>query len=377
MRIAIIADLHLGYGRFYADSFEQARRALAEAVKRADLILVAGDIFDAKVPKMEVLSEAIRMFRSASGKRVPIAAIHGTHERRSRGSSNPVQLLAEAGLFTDVHNSSAIFELDGEKVAVHGMGGVPEQYVTNALEACSPKPVEGAFNIFMFHQNIRELVPAPDALGIEQLPPGFDLYVCGHMHARTVLEADGKLLLIPGSTVVTQMRGEEQGEKGFVMFDTKTRKHEFVPIKTRPFVMADIKFENAGISEIAQKCEKTISGIVGKNGPDMPAIRLVLGGSLSKGLMPSDVDVSHLAERSDAIVFIDKEFSSSDMQTAINKLRELRARKSSARELGAERLAEKLKAAGFKLEAEWILDALADGKGDEVVKMLSGKERSR
>ncbi|MCL5680127.1 MAG: metallophosphoesterase, partial [Candidatus Marsarchaeota archaeon] len=63
MKVAIISDLHIGYERFYDDAYEQAREALLEASKVADIILLPGDVFDKRAPKPEVIAQALGIFR--------------------------------------------------------------------------------------------------------------------------------------------------------------------------------------------------------------------------------------------------------------------------------------------------------------------------
>jgi len=120
---------------------------------------------------------------------LPIAAIHGTHERRTKESVNPIQLLESMGYLINAHANAVIFEkeINGavERVAVHGLGGVPDSYAKEAIKAINYKPVPNAFNIFVFHQTVKEFVPVDlDVMSIEDLPIGFDLYLCGHIHKR-------------------------------------------------------------------------------------------------------------------------------------------------------------------------------------------------
>ncbi|MCX8205674.1 MAG: metallophosphoesterase family protein [Candidatus Micrarchaeota archaeon] len=237
MRIAILGDFHFGYDRFYDDSFIQAARALKAACDSADLILVAGDIFDERVPKQETIARAFEVFSQATK---PVLVIAGTHERRPQGFVNPVELLCKAGFAQSCHARSCIFESNGEKVAVYGLAGVPEEYAKAAIEKLAPTPVEGAFNIFMFHQNVKDLMPAVEhGLATEDLPKGFGLYVCGHLHKNYELRKDGVHLLVPGSTVLTQLRREEV-RKGFYLYDTAKREATFVPIDTRPFIYREL-----------------------------------------------------------------------------------------------------------------------------------------
>ncbi|EQD59621.1 metallophosphoesterase, partial [mine drainage metagenome] len=75
---------------------------------------------------------------------------------------------------------------------------------------------------FMLHQSIYEILPFDESfMHYDDLPKGFDLYVCGHIHSRVKATVNGKLFLIPGSTVLTQLKEGEQERKGFILFDTK------------------------------------------------------------------------------------------------------------------------------------------------------------
>ncbi|MGC8923696.1 MAG: DNA repair exonuclease [Candidatus Micrarchaeia archaeon] len=254
MKIAILGDFHFGYDRFYEDSFVQAERALMKAQDIADVILVAGDIFDSRTPKQEVIAQVFEIFNKLHKK---VIVIHGTHERRPQGFTNPVELLCKAGYAESCHLRHIVFEKDGEKVAVYGIAGVPEEYAKVAIERAQPKPFEGAFNIFMFHQNLKELMQVVEhGLYIDDLPAGFDLYIDGHIHKNLEIKKSGRHLLVPGSTVVTQVRKEES-VKGFYLFDTRERSATFVSIVTRPILHLLIKKENS--TPLKQKIDEELS----------------------------------------------------------------------------------------------------------------------
>jgi DNA repair exonuclease SbcCD nuclease subunit len=161
MKIAIIADTHLGYSRFEEDAFIQAERAFLDASEKADLILFAGDIFDTKVPRLETLNQAISIFTKVKEAGKPVIAIHGNHERRSKEMINAAKLLDNANLITHVHGESELFELDGEKIQVFGLGNVPEEYAEVALKKSMEKftPQENTFKILLIHQTIKEIIP--------------------------------------------------------------------------------------------------------------------------------------------------------------------------------------------------------------------------
>lgn len=246
MRIAVISDQHFGFdwnGERQDDPFRNCREAF-EAARDADLILLPGDLFDTKVPKQEVLARAIDLFSifdettssvtidaehsdtTASFRGTPIVAIHGTHERRTADHVNPVELLEKMGYLVHLHNERIVFEQDNERVAIHGMSGVPERYAPQVLDRFGPQPIDGAFNLLMLHQSIDQLVytdPDHETLSLERLPEGFDYIVNGHIHWRNLeLKDDDKPVILPGSTITTQLNQiEAERDKGFLWIDTE------------------------------------------------------------------------------------------------------------------------------------------------------------
>jgi len=71
-------------------------------------------------------------------------------------------------------------------------------------------------NVFMIHQTFRELIPdvRQDAISYANLPPGFSIYILGHIHWRVEDKhpfTDAPII-VPGSTIRTQLRKiEAQG----------------------------------------------------------------------------------------------------------------------------------------------------------------------
>lgn len=390
VKIAIVSDFHLGYLRFEQDAFEQAREAFAKAIELGDVIILAGDLFDSKIPNPETLSQAFQIFAQAKKKEwkakklegscaLPIVCVHGTHERRGREFVNPIQTLEAAGFLNNAHEGKIVFELDGETLAVQGMGGVPDDYAKAALEKKNFTPAQNAFNVFVFHQTLSELVPAAkDSPSVEDLPEGFDLYACGHFHARKEISFGGKRLAIPGSTVVTQMKKEEEEAKGFYLLDTKTKKTEFVPINSRQFRFLELKLEVATLEEARKKIMSEIEHVLAVLKPN-PIIRLKVSGTLAKGLEPSNLQTSAIEREFSgrAHVEIDKQMDSSSLKEKIDFLRSVRGQKSTVREMGLAVLKEKLKAAGSGLkpeQAEELFDSLCEGHEQALKKLVKERE---
>jgi DNA repair exonuclease len=368
MKIAIVSDLHIGYERFKEDAQRQASSAIEAATAMADAIIIPGDVFDKRAPPPDVIAKGIEIFRDAGRKGslsgrvvgfignrkiytdVPIVAIPGTHERTSAERENVLQLLGLAGLIVDTSEATTIIGKGGEKVAVYGLGGLSEERVKDKLKELDPKPVEGAFNIFMFHQSIYELLPfSDDFLRMDDLPTGFDLYVNGHIHNRVETTAHGKELLIPGSTVLTQLKEGEQEEKGFILFDTATGKHTFVPTGSRRFVVKRIEAEEATPESVGRLCETALeSAMSGAN--DNPVIKLYVSGKIAGGFTITDMPIHNVVRRYSDRAYIEVDSSglrSDEMQEDIENLRDSKIGELSIRELGESILFSRLKEVGF------------------------------
>jgi DNA repair exonuclease SbcCD nuclease subunit len=361
MKIAILSDFHLGYARFEEDSYVQAARAVDGASSKSDLILCAGDIFDVKIPKLETLKRAVEIFKSAT---VPVWAIHGNHERRARDMVNPVQLLAASTGIRLLHGESASFEKGGEKVQVLGMGSVPEEYAQEALKKTMERfrKEEGAFEILMIHQSIRELVPGgKDELSLDDLEGlPFDLIVNGHIH-ETITKLGGKFL-IPGSTVITQLKKDETAPKGYFIYDTKTRTHEFVPIESRDFFYEVLEFEKAGELDVRQRVRLTI-GRIRKDHPDS-IIAIKIDGTLKEGLAGADIKL----EAHDG-VFIDNRLNVESLGAKLEKIRSSREASLSLREMALRELREKTKGKITLFDGAELFDRLLAGP-DETLEYL-------
>ena len=385
MKIAFTGDFHFGFSN---DAAVQAQRALLDAASNADVIVCGGDLFDTRIPRQETLDEALNIFsktksamkygnvgifEQTGGKQEPISgfspiiAIHGTHERRSRGLVNPVQLLDSAKAFINIHGRKIVIEKGGERVCFQGLGGVPEEFARIALKKMDFQPMNGAFNVFVFHQSFEEAIAyGGDTLSAADLPSGFDLYIDGHIHWAQDIDADGKRILLPGSTVVTQMRKKEAAPKIYLLFDTTTGKCESVEIKTRPFVFLEADAGNAASpSDAISKAHAELSKIDIAKFAEKPLVKLKVIGTLAKGFSSSDVDLSPLLKEfsSGMLLYIDRDIESADLSKNIAATRQAQSEAKSVRELTISLLLEALKKRGIdydSAELESLFDALSD-----------------
>jgi DNA repair exonuclease SbcCD nuclease subunit len=389
MILGIFSDSHLGFGS--DDRFDEAFNRFKESIRifkenNADYLLHAGDLFDEAVPEQEVWKRAFECFNENSGafatlnkcqlslggkvcvKGIPIIAIHGTHEFRGKDFTNAISILEEANCLVHLHGGFVELEKNGEKVFVHGMGGIPEKHAKDALMQYSPKPISGGANILLLHQSFKEFLPFDDdemiaTLSLSDLPSGFDLIIDGHLHWYDEQNLDGKRFLLTGSSIFTQMKKlESEREKGVFLFDTKTKKLTFIPFKEqRRLFYAKLNFVDAKpddvISALNLKIEEFRSQF---SGNIKPLIRIKLSGTLAKGYSQSDVSFS-LPDW--AIFSVSKNLSAEAFEKKIQDIKALHMEKKSVGDFGVELLEKnthEAKLGGF--EVRRMFDLLSTGE---------------
>jgi len=361
MKIAIFADTHLGYSRFEEDSYKQAERVITSASEKADLVLCAGDVFDTKVPKLETLKKAVDIFKRV---KTPVFAIYGNHERRAKEFTNPAELLAASTGIRMLNKESAVFEKEGEKVQVFGIGSVPEEHASQVITDAVKdfKKEENAFTIIMIHQSIKELVPgAEEEVSLETLKAlPFDLIVNGHMH-ETIVKLDGRLL-IPGSTVITQLKKNEIAEKGYFLYDTKERKAEFIGIGSRRFFYEELEFKDAGEAEVREKVKELVERIR-KEHPEA-IIALKLNGALKEGLSASDIKVDGYTD-----VYIDNRLNAESLSARLEMIRDIRKENLSVRDIAFKELRKKTEGKISMFDSSEIFEKLLEGS-DEALEYI-------
>lgn len=329
MKIALLADLHLGFGyRRHSrdprrlDSFENAAEALRIATERADVILIAGDIFDRPTADLEVFLRALDIFeipRSRDSgvlvdgkqwKGVPVIAIRGNHDVSADLHRHPVLLLDRAHRLKYINAEQVTLEKDGEKVVVTGAGWVPDKDVSLVRRFFAekvPKPVDGAYNILMLHQPLEGIgrYPGETPLPISDLPAGFDLYHSGHLHWHYQARVSDRWIVIPGSTVRTQLTDREvEDDRAFWILDTETNRLEevFLPNARKGFLRV-VNVDGKGRDEVVSAVVSVVESAIEKNtGKRPPIVKVVLQGSTYDVFDLSEV-VNRYADRAVVRVF--------------------------------------------------------------------------
>lgn len=396
MRISIFSDSHCGFA-YGEERGEDSFDALQEAVEQsrdADLILIAGDLFDARTPRQEVLARTAKILAAEKAQTkakfleiinkekhevsplalrgIPIVAIHGTHERRAKQMINPVQTLEHAGLLMHLHCATAVFEIDGKRVAIHGMSGVPERYAKEILLQWNPKPLESAINILLLHQSIEPYIYSPlepPSLRLEDLPDGFDLYVLGHIHWHDCKKFKSGLLLLPGSIVPTTLHKiESEQEKSVWLYNGANAEQR--PLSSQRKIYYE-DFDYA--SDVKKQMQQKISNILQQPHLKKPIFVAKINGKLEKGasINFSDIESNH----SDKIILnIIKNLQSEEFEEQTELMRLLREQRLSAEEQGLLLLKKNLEQTKCGIRVEEIFDLLVDGNTDAIFNLLTGKQ---
>ncbi len=374
MKVGILSDTHFGFAWGTPredDPFDQAEDALRKLIaEEVDFIILGGDVFNAPAPPPEIWSRAIDVLSVAKEREsgvsaegvnprclegTPIVAIHGTHERRAGGSETALKALEKVGLVIHLHADSVILKKSGEKVAVHGLSGVPERYARTAIKKWSPRPVEGAKNVLLFHQNLFPFIYAGDSsagLKLSDLPKGFDLYIDGHIHNPVLAEYDSSPVVITGSTVLTQMRKSEQEGKVVWVWEGGLRQ---VSIKSRPFVYLELEAEG----ETPQELEKRIASLVEEQ-PKDALVKVKVTGRLKEGYTSADIALP----LTESLVSIDRSLEAEEKKPEIKPLDET----------ATSLLSKKLEELGFEspVNVGQLYKLLVEGELEAVAELVEG-----
>ena len=406
MKISVLSDLHFGYAynsELENDCFDNAEEAMEKSLD-SDLIILGGDIFDIRAPRTPTWGKALKILakpllkenpnikltqtdkqlkeisqRSLS--HIPVVAIAGNHERLIKGEVNTVEALENAGMVIHLHMNTIVFEKDGTKVAIHGMSSVPERYAKEVLDKWNPKPIEGCINILLMHQSIEPYVYSPlepPSLSLSNLPKGFDIIINGHLHGHNIEKLDGTILMMPGSTVITQFeKNEADTDKviGSITIENEIQT-EFMPLEnTRKFYYEELTVDQASLT-VREQIERRLTQILySTNHSKKPIIRMKLKGKDTNIL---DQDLRNIENKlSDkAILILVKEIESQELTDKRELLKNLREQKLSIEELGLNLMRKNLEEFGMEKEFDYdtLFHLLSEEQTESALRILLGEQ---
>jgi len=406
MLISILSDLHFGYGwntKLEKDSYENAREAMSKCLD-SDLIIIAGDIFDSRNPKTDTWAKSLRVLSKpllAENKglklvdkinkdlpeisnrtfsAIPVIALHGTHDRRPKDQINVIQALEQTGFLIHLHLNGLVFEKDGQKVAIQGMSGVPERYAKQIMDKWDPKPLEGCYNILMFHQSIEPYVYSPlepPTLNKSNLPKGFDLIVDGHIHTGDLTNVGSTKLLLPGSTLVTQLKKEEaEKPKGFYQIEIGKTKINFIKLENnRKFFYKELELKPE--VTVRDQIETVLTETLSEEFKKKPIIKIKIIGK-DTGVVDKELREIEKKYYDKSIVIFSKELESEEITKKIELLRDLRQRKMSVEETGLKILKDNLDELKFQssFDHDSLFKLLSEGETEKAFDIITGEQKT-
>ena len=229
IRIVATGDNHLGQyvARLPSRALDQRRERLRHAFgcvvdaaieRRAQLLILAGDIFDTPAPRNPERVYLARRLAELQQHGVPVVAIGGNHDTprssSEEGASLALWVYAELGalaflddLGDDLVVRPHVFQLDGCSVAVGGF--TPQLNLlkeADPLEGVSFAETQADLQILVVHGMVEGTLP-PAVTGplirratIARLSGAVDLLVVGDVHRPDTFRCGDVTVVIPGAT---------------------------------------------------------------------------------------------------------------------------------------------------------------------------------
>ncbi len=296
IRILHAADLHLdspfqALGRDKALERRAEQRALLRRIgqlavdRKADVLLLAGDLFDAQGAYEEtaqLLGEVLSRLP------MPVFIAPGNHDRYSPHSA--WQTMAWGG---NVHifQEETIACVDREDLGLRVWGAAfTERYRTPPLADFQAEKREGLLDVMVLHGEVGNPASSYGAITTEQLAhSGMDYVALGHIHSASgLLKAGDTFYAWPGCP---EGRGfDETGEKGVYLLELEKGacRAEFIPLGGRRYewIKVDITNEEGALSAVEKALDRDTSRDIYRicltgetdSAPDMVALSRALEG---------------------------------------------------------------------------------------------------
>lgn len=178
--------------------------------ERAELLLLAGDLFDGDWKDYSTGLFYTRQLARLREAGVRVATVRGNHDASSAISSH-LRLPPNVHEFSARAPSTHVYDDLG--VAVHGQS-FPRREVTEDLARRYPDPIAGALNIGLLHTALsgseHHEPYAPCSVGTLEAK-GYSYWALGHIHQRQVVSAE-PWIVFPGNLQGRHVR--ETGPKG-------------------------------------------------------------------------------------------------------------------------------------------------------------------
>jgi DNA repair protein SbcD/Mre11 len=256
MRIAHLADLHLGFRQYQrlssagnnqreADVARATRRAIdAVIAERPDLVLIAGDVFHQVRPSNPMILFALRELTRLRSELpdAPVVMIAGNHDLPRASETGCI-----LALFSTIGVQVVEREATRLRFPQHDLSllAVPDT-LGQPLPALSTD-AESRYNVLLLHGEVKGVLPDRAAMTdrsasevtIEELQRAqWDYVALGHYHVHRQVAPTawyaGSLEYVSSNTwgELAEQRQHRVPGKGFVIHDLSTGLHSFVHLPT-------------------------------------------------------------------------------------------------------------------------------------------------
>ncbi|HEX2081102.1 MAG TPA: metallophosphoesterase [Longimicrobium sp.] len=273
MKIAHLADLHLGYRAYHrltprgvnvreadvADAFRQAVARLTEL--RPDLVVVAGDVFHTVRPSNTAIADAFRQFSLLAHRLpdVPIVVIAGNHDSpRSADTGNILNLFREIDGVRVVCDEGRTVHLPEVEASVLCF---PHTSLSTEAQPDVEPDAGARHNVLLLHGVLPEGSRWGKKIGYISEYGGaiipeerirysdWEYVALGHHHTATELEPN--VWYAGGLERTSANIWAEKEDKGFLVYDTAAKTSEFHAVDTRTMVdLPKISAEGMGAEEL-------------------------------------------------------------------------------------------------------------------------------
>lgn len=289
VRIAHLADTHLGYKQYNLDEREKdiydaldeiGNKILEEHV---DIVVHCGDLFDSPRPTPQAY-RAFKKFLSKLDGKAKVFAVLGDHDRpKSRGVAphvlfeDQMQILGVGG--TAQHQQ---VKVGGKDVLVAGLSNLSRTYrplILEELKKLGGLQLNGKSGILLLHEGIDKFLPFEGAfeLCLDEIPRNFDYVAMGHLHQRIKASFGEGELAYPGSSEIiskTEINGWKKIGKGFYVVDLEGDDVEVRDVNLeciRPQVEAKLNY--AHLEDSLRELVKTFEDML-----KLPLVHVVVEG---------------------------------------------------------------------------------------------------
>ncbi|MBY6200540.1 DNA repair exonuclease [Maritalea mobilis] len=288
MKFLHVADLHLdsplrtqaARDSAMGDSLRGASRQVltrlvdAAVAEDVDAVLFAGDTFDRDVAdvasRAALATELSRLARAG----IPAVLIQGNHDA-----------LLDLDRYGPVSEALTVLTPDAPtfrlgEASFHGIGFTTPHIAESLLPRYS-RPEPGRWNIGLMHTSLDGAAGhdlyAPCALA-DLVGHGYDYWALGHIHKRSVHEADGTLVVMPGIPQGRSIRETEGGSATLVEIDLQGVRAREIPLELLRFARVPVDF--SGVVDQAGRDARLRAALEAVAGGDvMIAARLEAAGT--------------------------------------------------------------------------------------------------